>query len=126
MRSSTRSDLNSGTEGTEGADQHREAEQRRRVYDNTGVLERLEKARLDKELRTAADVQRALLSRTAHLFRFCESVGDSVPCRAIGGDFFEYVELPSGDVGVAMGDVAGKGPAAALLSAMLHRAAPRP
>ncbi len=91
-----------------------------RIYDSTGVLERLEKARLDKELRTAADVQRALLSRTAHLGRFCESVGDSVPCRAIGGDFFEYVELPSGDVGIAMGDVAGKGPAAALLAAMLQ------
>jgi len=91
-----------------------------RIYDSTGVLERLEKARLDKELRTAADVQRALLSRTAHRGRFCESVGDSVPCRAIGGDFFEFVELPSGDIGIAMGDVAGKGPAAALLAAMLQ------
>jgi ketosteroid isomerase-like protein len=91
-----------------------------RIYDSAGVVERLEKARLDKELRTAAEVQRALLSRTAHLGRFCESVGDSVPCRAIGGDFFEYVELPSGDIGMAMGDVAGKGPAAALLAAMLQ------
>src|SRR5712692_10187869 len=91
-----------------------------RIYDSAGVVERLEKARLDKELRTAADVQRALLSRTAHLGRFCESVGDSVPCRAIGGDFFEYVELPSGDVGIAMGDVSGKGPAAALLAAMIQ------
>ncbi len=34
-----------------------------RIYDNTGVLECLEKARLDKELRTAGAVQRALLSR---------------------------------------------------------------
>jgi ketosteroid isomerase-like protein len=91
-----------------------------RIYDSTGVLERLEKARLDKELHTAADVQRALLPRTAHVARFCESVGSSVPCRAIGGDFFEFVELPSGDVGIAMGDVAGKGPAAALLAAMLQ------
>jgi uncharacterized protein (TIGR02246 family) len=91
-----------------------------RIYDSTGVLERLEKARLDKELDTAADVQRALLPRTAHVARFCESVGSSVPCRAIGGDFFEFVELPSGDVGIAMGDVAGKGPAAALLAAMLQ------
>jgi ketosteroid isomerase-like protein len=91
-----------------------------RIYDSTGVLERLEKTRLDKELRTAADVQRALLSRTAHIGRFCESVGHSVPCRAIGGDFFEFIDLPSGDIGVAMGDVAGKGPAAALLAAMLQ------
>jgi sigma-B regulation protein RsbU (phosphoserine phosphatase) len=91
-----------------------------RIYDSAGVLERLEKVRLDKELRTAAEVQRALLSRTAHLGRFCESVGDSVPCRAIGGDFFEFVELPSGDAGIVLGDVAGKGPAAALLAAMLQ------
>ncbi len=91
-----------------------------RIYDSTGVLERLEKARLDKELDTAADVQRALLPRTVHVARFCESVGSSVPCRAIGGDFFEFVELSSGDVGIAMGDVAGKGPAAALLAAMLQ------
>ena len=91
-----------------------------RIYDSAGVLERLEKARIDKELRTAADVQRALLSRTVHRNRFYESVGDSLPCRAIGGDFFEFVELPSGSVGVAMGDVAGKGPPAALLAAMLQ------
>lgn len=91
-----------------------------RIYDVTGVLERLEKARLDKELQTAADVQRALLTRATHAGRFCESVGDSVPCRAIGGDFFEFVELPSGDFGVAMGDVAGKGPPSALLAAMIQ------
>jgi predicted ester cyclase len=91
-----------------------------RIYDSTGVVERLEKAHLDKELRTAADIQRALLSRTVHAGRRCEAVGDSVPCRAIGGDFFEFVELPSGDFGVALGDVAGKGPAAALLAALLQ------
>jgi sigma-B regulation protein RsbU (phosphoserine phosphatase) len=91
-----------------------------RIYDSAGVLERLEKARLDKELRTAADVQRALMSRTAHAAPFCEAVGDSVPCRAIGGDFFEFIERPNGDVGIAMGDVSGKGPAAALLAAMLQ------
>jgi ketosteroid isomerase-like protein len=91
-----------------------------RIYDSAGVLERLEKARIDKELRTAADVQRALLSRTRHAAPFCEAVGDSVPCRAIGGDFFEFIERPNGDVGIAMGDVSGKGPAAALLAAMLQ------
>jgi len=91
-----------------------------RLYDSAGVLERLEKARLDKELSTAADVQRTLLSKTAHVTGFCEAIGDSVPCRAIGGDFFEFAALPSGDVGLAMGDVSGKGPAAALLAAMLQ------
>ena len=91
-----------------------------RIYDSAGIVERLEKARLDKEMRTASDVQQALLPRTDHVGRFYESVGDSVPCRAIGGDFFELMELPSGDVGILMGDVAGKGPAAALLAALLQ------
>jgi serine phosphatase RsbU (regulator of sigma subunit)/ketosteroid isomerase-like protein len=91
-----------------------------RIYDSTGLLERLEKMRLDKELRVAADLQRTLLSRTQHANQFCESAGHSVPCRAIGGDFFEFMDLPSGDVGIVMGDVSGKGPAAALLAALLQ------
>lgn len=91
-----------------------------RIYDNRGVLERLEKARLDKELKTAAEVQRTLLSRTVHVSGHCESVGDSVPCRAIGGDFFELIDLPHGDFGVVLGDVSGQGPPAALLAAMLQ------
>jgi serine phosphatase RsbU (regulator of sigma subunit)/limonene-1,2-epoxide hydrolase len=91
-----------------------------RIYDSAGVIERLEKARLDKELRTAAEVQRTLLSQTMHTGRASHTVGDSVPCRAIGGDFFDFIDLPSGDVGIVMGDVAGKGPAAALLAAMVQ------
>jgi len=91
-----------------------------RIYDSRGLTERLAKARLDYELQTAAEVQRALLSRTSHRTPFCEFVGASSPCRAIGGDLFEFMELPSGEVGIAMGDVAGKGPAAALLAATLQ------
>jgi sigma-B regulation protein RsbU (phosphoserine phosphatase) len=91
-----------------------------RIYDSTGVAERLEKARLDRELKTAAELQRALMGQTEHTRTFCKSVGDSIPCRAIGGDFFEFIELPRGDAGIVIGDVAGKGPAAALLAAMIQ------
>jgi steroid delta-isomerase-like uncharacterized protein len=91
-----------------------------RLYDLTAVLERLEKARMDQELRTAAELQSALLSRAFAAGRFYDAAGKSIPCRTIGGDFFEFVELPSGDLGVALGDVAGKGLAAALLAAMLQ------
>lgn len=91
-----------------------------RVYDLSAVLELLDKARLDRELATAAEVQRVLLSRTARVGSHYEVMGDSLPCRTIGGDFFEFVELPSGAVAVAVGDVAGKGPPAALLAAMLQ------
>jgi serine phosphatase RsbU (regulator of sigma subunit) len=90
------------------------------MYDLTGVLEHLEKARLDQELKTAAQVQNALLSRTVKQGQYYEAVGDSVACRTIGGDFFELLELPSGDFGMVLGDVAGKGPPAALLASMLQ------
>ena len=43
----------------------------------------------------------------------------SVPCRAIGGDFFDYVESPDGTFDFVLADVAGKGPPAALLTAVL-------
>jgi len=91
-----------------------------RIYDSTNLLERLEKARLDKELRTAAEVQRQLSSRSSRVGSFYESIGDSLPCRAIGGDFFEAIELPSRACAFVMGDVSGKGPAAALLAAMVQ------
>ena len=91
-----------------------------RIYDLAGVLQRLEKARIDQELRMAAEVQRTLLARTRHRTPFCEAAADSIPCRAIGGDFFELAELPAGDFLVALGDVAGKGPASALLAAMIQ------
>ena len=91
-----------------------------RIYDLTGLLQRREKTRLDKELEMAAEVQRALLSRTKHSTSYCEAVGDSIPCRAIGGDFFEFIHLPSGDFGVVLGDVSGKGPASAIVAAMIQ------
>jgi sigma-B regulation protein RsbU (phosphoserine phosphatase) len=47
-------------------------------------------------------------------------MGTSVPCRAIGGDFFEYFDPPGGGFAFALGDVAGKGPPAALLAAVLQ------
>src|SRR5439155_21906704 len=44
----------------------------------------------------------------------------SVPCRSIGGDFFDYFSLPNAHFGFVLGDVAGKGPPAALLTAMIQ------
>lgn len=91
-----------------------------RMYDISAVLGTLEKLRLEQELKTAAAVQAALLSRALRTRSFCEAVGDSIPCRTIGGDFFELMELPSGDLAIVLGDVSGKGPPAALLAAMLQ------
>jgi len=91
-----------------------------RIYETAAVVERLEKALLDRELQIAVDVQNALLSRVASAGPRWEAAADSIPCRAIGGDFFEIFDLPSGALAVALGDVEGKGTPAALVGAMLH------
>lgn len=90
-----------------------------RVYDFGGLIARIEKTRLDHELALATAVQSALC-RTRHDGAFFTAVGSSLPCRAIGGDFLEFMDLPGRHVGIAVGDVSGKGPAAALVAAMLQ------
>lgn len=82
--------------------------------------ETLEKARLDQEIRIAAEIQQALLPRRSTSGSFFEAVASSVPCRTIGGDFFDCFEAPTRRFGFALGDVAGKGPPAALLSALMQ------
>ena len=82
--------------------------------------ETLEKTRMEQEMRIAAEIQQALLPEPRRKGAFFEAVGQSVPCRSIGGDFFDYVDLPDGGFGFAVGDVAGKGAPAALLTAVLQ------
>jgi sigma-B regulation protein RsbU (phosphoserine phosphatase) len=81
--------------------------------------EAIEKARLEQEMRIAAEIQQALLPGAVHTGEYFEAVAATLPCRAIGGDFYDYIELVDGRFGFALGDVAGKGAPAALLSAML-------
>ena len=80
----------------------------------------LEKARLEEELRIASQIQQALLPRPYRSGPFFEVVASSVPCREIGGDFFDYIDLPDGRFAFALGDVAGKGAPAALLTAVVQ------
>jgi sigma-B regulation protein RsbU (phosphoserine phosphatase) len=82
--------------------------------------EAAEKARLEKELELAAEIQRALLPQTHQAGAHYEVASASIPCRAIGGDFFDYFNLRGADFGFVLGDVAGKGPSAALLTAMIQ------
>jgi len=81
--------------------------------------ETLEKARIEHELRIAAEIQKALLPEGSHKGAFFESAGTSVQARAIGGDFFDMQDMPDGQFGFLCGDVAGKGPAAALLTSKI-------
>ena len=81
--------------------------------------EAIERAKLEQELKVAAEIQQSLLPVSGRSGQFFTVAGTSVPCRAVGGDFFDYVDLPNGGFGFIVGDVTGKGPPAALLSAAI-------
>jgi serine phosphatase RsbU (regulator of sigma subunit) len=79
-----------------------------------------EKARIERDLRIAAEIQRALLPEPVYEGRVIDLAAASVPCRTVGGDFYDYVEVTAGAIGFGLGDVAGKGPPAALLAAAVQ------
>jgi sigma-B regulation protein RsbU (phosphoserine phosphatase) len=82
--------------------------------------DKLEKARLEGEMRVAAEIQQALMPKPLGGLGFVEAAASAVPCRSIGGDFFDYLDHDGTTFGFTVGDVAGKGPPAALLSALMH------
>jgi serine phosphatase RsbU (regulator of sigma subunit)/pSer/pThr/pTyr-binding forkhead associated (FHA) protein len=84
--------------------------------------EATEKARIERELQLAAEIQRALLPDAMQSGSHFDVASASVPCRSIGGDFFDYFNLTEGQFAFTLGDVAGKGPPAALLTAMIQGA----
>ncbi|HEX7777923.1 MAG TPA: SpoIIE family protein phosphatase [Vicinamibacterales bacterium] len=81
---------------------------------------RAEHAIVDRDLRQAADVQRQLLPRVRPQVDSLAYGGCCIPARQVGGDYFDYVELEPGVLGLLVADVAGKGISAALLVAALH------
>ena len=56
--------------------------------------ETMEKARMEQEMRIAAEIQQALLPKAGRSRRLSSSAAAaSLPCRSIGGDFYDYVDL---------------------------------
>jgi serine phosphatase RsbU (regulator of sigma subunit) len=80
----------------------------------------VERERVAQELRVAAEIQQALLPRPTLVTPLVELAAKTTPCRDVGGDFFDYVERADGSVAFALGDVAGKGTSAALLTAVIQ------
>ncbi len=79
----------------------------------------MEKQRLAGELELARQIQQSLLPHNLHCVDFLEASGLSVPCYEIGGDLFDLVSLDQDLCLLAIADVSGKGPAAALQAAMV-------
>jgi serine phosphatase RsbU (regulator of sigma subunit) len=81
---------------------------------------RVEQERLHKELELCRRIQEELLPRASVRFPIGEAEGLSIPAREVGGDFFNYFPVQADQVAVLVGDVSGKGVAAALLMANLQ------
>jgi phosphoserine phosphatase RsbU/P len=75
--------------------------------------------RYQQELSIAASIQQRLLSVTLPEVPFARVNGRNLPCKDIGGDFFEAVSTPDG-LAIVLADVSGKGVSAALLASILQ------
>lgn len=75
----------------------------------------LETAMASKELALAAELQAGILPRTLPVHDGIQIAAQTVPWEKVGGDFYDFIELPNQNLGIAIGDVSGKGIPAALL-----------
>src|SRR5438094_7655971 len=84
--------------------------------------EQLERERLERELQVASEIQQRFQPASAPQVTGYELQGISFPCYEIGGDYYDFIQRSDGRMVVALGDVSGKGTAAALLMSSLHAA----
>lgn len=77
-------------------------------------------SRARQELEIARDVQARLFPQARPRLETLEYAGLCLQARHVGGDYFDYLSLGGGRVGLVVGDVSGKGIAAALLMANLQ------
>jgi len=77
--------------------------------------ERAERAAMDREAQEARTIQQALLPKSSPYIPGYVVSGLSVPARAVGGDWYDFIPFPDGRWGIVLADVSGKGTAAALL-----------
>ncbi len=73
-----------------------------------------ERVRLQKELEIAHRVQLGLLPKTNPTVSGFDIAGICIPALEVGGDYFDFVDLHEGNLGIAVGDVSGKGIPAAI------------
>ena len=93
-----------------------------RVQNARLLEEQMERVRLERELQVASEIQQRFQPASAPQVAGYELQGISFPCYEIGGDYYDFIQREDGKLVVALGDVSGKGPAAALLMSSLHAA----
>lgn len=84
--------------------------------------ERFERERMEHELELAIEIQQQFQPSAPPVVEGYEFQGISFSCYEIGGDYYDFIPRHDGKMFVALGDVSGKGTAAALLMSSLHAA----
>jgi sigma-B regulation protein RsbU (phosphoserine phosphatase) len=93
------------------------------AMENAQLVERkVEEEQLRRELEMAAAVQRRLFPERPPKVENLELAGVCYPARGVGGDYYDFLPLGDGQVGIAVADVAGKGMSAALLMSTVQAA----
>lgn len=93
-----------------------------RVENAALVDERMERERMERELELATEIQQRFQPSAPPALTGYEFQGISFSCYEIGGDYYDFIRREDGKMVVALGDVSGKGTAAALLMSSLHAA----
>jgi len=86
-----------------------------RLYDEEKRLHELE-----EDLKVARRIQETLLPKQPPQLEGYDLAGFSIPAREVGGDYFDFIDISGGRLGLAIADVSGKGTPAALLMAGLQ------
>jgi phosphoserine phosphatase RsbU/P len=90
------------------------------ALENAGMHETiLAQQKLEEENRAATKVQRGFLPQSFPVLPGYEFFAHYTAARTVGGDYYDFIPLPSGKLAVLLGDVSGKGVPAALLMARL-------
>src|SRR4051794_29832574 len=84
------------------------------------AAEAAERERLEQEMRVATLIQQQFLPRELPALPEWQIAAYYGPARAVGGDFYDFIEMPGGRIGIAVGDVTDKGVPAALVMARTH------
>jgi phosphoserine phosphatase RsbU/P len=79
-----------------------------------------QRERLNREVEIAREVQERLFPQTLPPISGVDYAGACRPALGVGGDYYDFLALPGGQLGIAIGDVSGKGIAAALMMASLQ------
>lgn len=86
------------------------------------ILEQKEKERLQNELAIAQEVQDQLFPHNPKGLPTLEVHGVCKPARTVSGDYYDFIPFGAGKLGLAVGDISGKGISAALMMATVHSA----